>query len=72
MKNIISKFGSFFGFAIAVFFAGASYKKNKLKNKRLKEEYEQFIKNAKIKKDLNSMSISDKSKFLLSKQKNNK
>lgn len=57
---------------VGFFYIGKTKGKAQERNERLLQDFEEFTKDTNIKKEVDNMSFSDKSDFLLSKQKNNK
>jgi hypothetical protein len=70
MKSLIFKIVSVIGAIISLFILGSRSGKNKEQNKQLKQEHDELQKDIKVVKKVNNLSFSDKSSFLLSKQRN--
>ena len=70
MKSLIFKIFSVVVGIGAVFFFGSNSGRRKEQNKQLKQEHDELQKDIKITKKVNNLSFSDKSSFLLSKQRN--
>ena len=70
MKSLIFKIFSVCAGITALFFMGSNSGRRKEQNKQLKQEHEYLQQDIKITKKVNRMSFIDKSKLLLSKQKN--
>jgi hypothetical protein len=70
MKSLIFKIFSVVAGIGAIFFFGSNSGRRKEQNKQLKQEHDELQKDIKITKKVNNLSFSDKSSFLLSKQRN--
>jgi hypothetical protein len=69
MKGLVFKIISVIGTLAAIFIAGSRSGKSKEQNKQLKREQDDSIETIKINKGISNMDFTDKSNFLLSKQK---
>jgi hypothetical protein len=70
MKSLIFKIFSVVTGIGAMFFFGSNSGRRKEQNKQLKQENDELQKDIEITREVNNLSFSDKSSFLLSKQKN--
>jgi len=67
--SLITKLGAFLLSIVGVFLAGSLSGRKKEQIKTLKKDHSNLIEDVKLRKNINSMSFSDKSNFLLFKQK---
>jgi len=70
MKSLIFKIFSVVAGIGTIFFFGSNSGRRKEQNKQLKQEHDELQKDITITKKVNNLSFSDKSSFLLSKQRN--
>lgn len=70
--SIIYTITSLIAAIVSFFYLGKTKGKEQEKHEKLEQDFKQFSKDINIKKEVDNMSFSDKSNFLLAKQQNNK